>query len=539
MNDEPRSKDESQSVGQYIVALLAANGIDTVFGIPGVHNLELYRGLATVGLRHILVRHEQNAGFAADGFARASGRPAAAFVISGPGLTNILTSAAQAKTDSVPMLILASTPVESSLAKGWGVLHELDDQRLMAAGVVGTARSARSAQDARDHLREAFASFQLGRQRPAYLEVPLDLLAEPTLLRAARFARVGGGPQPAPAVVERAATLLAAARKPIIVAGGGAKGAGVQVHELVEALDAYLVTTVAGKGLLPESHPANLGASLQFRTTQQLVAEADVVLAVGTELSETDFYSGARLEMGGRLIRIDIDSAKLADHYAADVGIWGDAAVSLDALCQALGGPRKTWRSERGPAAVHRAQIEEGFNPVYRSCARLLTALRAALPDDAAVFSDMTQVAYLGNYAFAADRPGTWLHPSGYGTLGYALPAAIGALVAQPSRPVVALAGDFGFQFTSQELATAVELQLSLPIVLWNNSALGQIRDDMLAAHIPPTGVVGHNPDFLALARAYGAHAQRARGPEQLTAAIRAALQRRGPTLLEAVESDF
>src|ERR1700730_7687243 len=206
MNGEP------WSVGRYLVALLAANGLDTVFGIPGVHNVELYRGIAATGLRHILVRHEQNAGFAADGFARASGRPAAAFVISGPGLTNILTAAAQANSDSVPMLILASTPVEASLAKGWGVLHELDDQRALAAGVVGTARSARSAQDARDHLREAFASFQLGRQRPAYLEVPLDLLGEPTSLRPERFAHVGGGPQPAPAVIERAVAFWARGR---------------------------------------------------------------------------------------------------------------------------------------------------------------------------------------------------------------------------------------------------------------------------------------------------------------------------------------
>src|ERR1700761_2520256 len=240
--------EEHQSIGQYLVALLAANGIDTVFGIPGVHNLELYRGLAACGLRHILVRHEQNAGFAADGFARASGRPAAACVISGPGLTNILTAAAQAKTDSVPMLILASTPVEPSLAKGWGVLHELDDQRLMAAGVAGTARSARSAEDARDHLREAFASFQLGRQRPAYLEVPLDLLAQPTTLQAERFAHVGGAPQPARPVIERAAALLAGARKPMIVAGGGAKATGVQLRKLAELIDGYLVTTVAGKG---------------------------------------------------------------------------------------------------------------------------------------------------------------------------------------------------------------------------------------------------------------------------------------------------
>jgi thiamine pyrophosphate-dependent acetolactate synthase large subunit-like protein len=169
----------------------------------------------------------------------------------------------------------------------------------------------------------------------------------------------------------------------------------------------------------------------------------------------------------------------------------------------------------------------------------LLAAVRAAIPADAAVFTDMTQAAYLGNYAFAADAPGTWFHPSGYGTLGYALPAAIGALVAEPSRPVLALAGDYGFQFTSQELATAVELQLSLPVVIWNNSALGQIRDDMLAAGIAPTGVVGHNPDFLALARAYGAHAERPQGPAELTAAIQSARLRRGPTVLEAVEAAF
>ena len=530
--------DESSTVGRYIVGLLAANGIDTVFGIPGVHNLEFYRGIAATGMRHVLVRHEQNAGFAADGFARASGRPAAAFVISGPGLTNILTAAAQAKTDSVPMLIMASTPVESSLGKGWGVLHELDDQCAMAAGVVGSARSARSAQDARDHLREAFASFELGRQRPAYLEVPLDLLAQPTDLRPERFASVGGAPQPSPAVVQRAIELLSSAERPMIVAGGGARAAGAELRRLVEVLDGYLVSTVAGKGVLPESHPANLGAALQFRSIQELVAQADVILAVGTELSETDFYTGARLAMTGRLIRVDIDQTRLADHYAADVGIWGDAVATLAALGP-IPGSRARWRSRLGPAASHRALIEQQFNAGTRACARFVSALRAAIPDDASTFTDMTQVAYLGNYLFAADRPGSWFHPSGYGTLGYALPAAIGAKIAVPDRPIVALAGDFGFQFTSQDLATAVELGLSLPIVIWNNSALGQIRDDMIASGIAPTAVVGHNPDFVQLARAYGAHGVRCDGAESLGDAIRLALRRDGPTVLEVIETAF
>src|ERR1700761_75372 len=181
MNDEP------WTVGQYIVALLAANGIDTVFGIPGVHNLELYRGLATANLRHILVRHEQNAGFAADGFARVTGRPAAAFVISGPGLTNILTAAAQAYSDSVPLLVIASAPVRASLGKQWGVLHELKDQAALAAQVFGVSRSAQTAEDVRDHLRVCLASLRTGRPRPAYLEISLDLLSQPTTLEAQRF----------------------------------------------------------------------------------------------------------------------------------------------------------------------------------------------------------------------------------------------------------------------------------------------------------------------------------------------------------------
>ncbi len=530
--------DQPWTVGRYLAELLAANGIDTVFGIPGVHNLELYRGLAAAGLRHILVRHEQNAGFAADGFARVSGRPAAAFVISGPGLTNILTAAAQARSDSVPMLIVASTPARQTLGKGWGALHELDDQRAVAAAAIGLSRSARSVEDVRDFLREAFTSFRIGRRRPAYLDIPLDLLAETTAAKPERFPGVGGVPEPAAVDVDTAVELLSNARRPMIVAGGGARGAAAELRALVDALDAYLICTAAGKGTLPESHPGNLGASLQFLPAREQLASADVVLAVGTELSETDFYAGNRLPIQGRLIRIDVDPGKLGDHYAADVAIWADARASLHAIAHRVRS-RQGWRTEAGSAAALRSRIRDRFDLLARSCERLLQAIRLGTPDETAVFTDMTQPAYLGNFAFPTDRPGTWFHPSGYGTLGYALPAAIGALAANPRRPVLALAGDFGFQFTSQELATAVELGLSLPIVLWNNHALGQIRDDMRHAGIALTGVIARNPDFQALARAYGAHALRSRGPEQLTAAIREAFERPTPTLLEACDEDF
>jgi 5-guanidino-2-oxopentanoate decarboxylase len=526
------------TVGRYVVELLAANGIDTVFGIPGVHTLELYRGIAAAGVRHVLVRHEQNAGFAADGYARASGRPAAACVISGPGVTNILTSVAQAYSDSVPMIVIASTPVRASLGKRWGVLHELNDQRAVAAGAAGMACTALSADDVRDHLKALFASLQSERQRPAYLEIPLDLLAETTVRRPERFVHSGGCPAAATGAIAAAVALLATAHRPLIIAGGGSRAAGDALRRLVEAVDGYVVTTAAGKGVLAENHPANLGASLQFREIQDLVASADVVLAVGTELSETDAYTTTRLAMKGRLIRIDIDTAKLSDHYAADLAIRGDARASLEAIATAMAA-RSGWRTEAGAAATRRHEIERGFSAASQAAVRALNAIRQSLPADGAVFTDMTQIAYLGNYAFAADRAGVWFLPSGYGALGYALPAAIGAKIACPERAIVALAGDFGVQFTLQELMTAVELELSLPIVVWNNSALGQIRDDMRAAGIPPVGIVARNPDFVALARACGAEGVRTRGPAALAEALHAALHRRGPTLLEAVDTDF
>lgn len=528
----------SRTIGCYLVELLAANDIDTVFGIPGVHNLELYRGLAAAKMRHVLVRHEQGAGFAADGYARVSGRPAAAFTISGPGLTNILTAVAQAYSDSVPLLVVASTPVRASLGKQWGVLHELHSQWALAAGVFGVARAAASAEDVRDHLRVCLASLRAGRPRPAYLEIPLDVLSELTTLPAARFADASPLPVASTEQVDAAVRMLNMAARPIVIAGGGAQHAGAELHRLIDALDCPLVTTTAGKGLLAENHPANLGSSLPYAATQTLVADADVVLAVGTELAETDLFTGMKLPIGGLLIRIDIDPAKLADHYAADVALWGDSRATLQAIQERLT-VRKGWKTEIGDASSHRARIEGTFDSKARTLLKVLAAIRAAVPRDGVVFTDMTQIAYLGNYAYPTDAPGQWFHPSGYGTLGYALPAALGAKIAAPARAVLALAGDFGLQFTLQELMTAVEENVSLPIIVWNNSALGQIRDDMQASGIPLTGVIAKNPDFPAWAKACGAAALRARDADSLSEAIRAALDRSGPTLIEVSAADF
>jgi len=455
----------------------------------------------------------------------------------------------------VPLLVVAAAPVSASFEKQWGVLHELFDQNAVASGVFGIARSARSAEDVRDHLRVCLASLRTGRPRPAYLEIPLELLSQTTILEPLRFEDAAQLPRANPDQIDAAVRLLELAARPVIIAGGGARRAGTELHRLVEALDCPLFTTAAGKGVLAEKHPANFGATLPFRAAQRVVAEADVVLAVGTELGETDIYSSMKLPMGGLLIRVDVDPVKLSDHYAADVAVWSDAGGALLAINQALASrrsdplaidkgaispaPRSGWRTELGGAAEFRARIESAFDAPAQAQWSALRAIKSALPWDGVVFTDMTQLAYFGNYAYPVDGPGQWFHPSGYGTLGFALPAALGAKISSPARAVMALAGDFGLQFTLMELMTAVEAGISLPIVVWNNSALGQIRDDMVAAGIPQLGVVARNPDFVALSAACGAQGKRVHDPAALTEAIRTALTYPGPTLIEVVASSF
>ena len=521
------------TVGGFVIRLLEAYGVEVVFGIPGVHTLELYRGLEGSSIRHVLVRHEQGAGFAADGYARVTGKPGVCLLISGPGVTNAATPMGQAYSDSVPMIVISSTCSSASLGRGWGALHEVTDQRAASAPLTAFSRTAFSAEDVSDAMAQAFAVFSAGRPRPVHIEIPIDVLARSCNLKPAVAA-----PAAPPAATEdeigRAAEMLGAAKAPTIIVGGGARRAGPAIAAIAETCGAAILTTVAAKGCVPDAHPLHLGCMLSCPEARALLHDADVVLALGTELAGTDSWI-ERLEFGGRLIRVDIDPAKLSDVYPAALGLHADAGATAARIAAALGSgrPAPDWAEAAARIARVRSQILDRPDALAARHRVVLDALRAALPEDAVVVTDMTQIAYSGHVSYPVSRPDGWLHPNGYGTLGYALPAAIGAKLGAPERPVVALAGDAGLLFTVQELATAVDEGLCLPILLWNNDGLGQIRDDMIAQGIAEIGVSPRNPDYLALARAFGCRTAAPGGAEDLRPALEDALAHSGPTLIE------
>ena len=519
--------------GEALVRLLQDYGVDTVFGIPGVHTLELYRGLAGNAVRHVQPRHEQGAGFMADGYARAAGKPGVCFLITGPGVTNAATAMGQAYSDSVPMLVISSVNARRDLGKGWGRLHEITDQRASTAPLTAFSATALSPAEVPDLLARAFDVFRSGRPRPVHIEVPIDVFPL-EVSEAWRAAVAAARPAPPAASLDQAAALLAGAKQPVIIAGGGATEAGEALAGLATLLGAAVVTTTAGKGILPDSDPLSLGSTLSEAPIQDYLAKADVILAIGTELAETDLWRDD-LELPGKLIRVDIDPGKMNDQHKASLAILGDAAATARGLLAKLvsGGAAAAVEGTAERVAELRRRMLADLSPRETTFKRILDRVSESLPDDAMVFTDMTQIAYFGNRFYPAERPGTWFHPVGFGTLGYALPAAIGAKLAAPARAAVALAGDGGFMFTLQELATAVELGLPIPILLWNNEAYGQILEGMTARGIPEIGVRPRNPDFQALAAAFGCGAAKPETLDQLGAALSGALEAAGPTLIE------
>ena len=521
----------SISCGEATMRLLAKYGVDTVFGIPGIHTLDFCRGLKEGPVRHVQARNEQGAGFMADGYARISDRPGVALVISGPGVTNALTAIGQSWADSMPVLLLSSETDSRTHGKGWGALHEIPDQQAVTAPLTALSMRAHSPEDVPEMIAQAFAVFKRGRPRPVHLSIPIDVLALP-VQEEWQAVEIPGRPMPRIDDVKAAAQLLRNAKRPIIMTGGGAVEASAPLRKLLEMLNAPVVSSTAGKGVIPDDHPLSLNASTVRPEVQEYLSGADVILAVGTELAETDSFVD-RLDFRGSIIRIDLDPRKINDQYPAALGIVADAAEAVEMLLKEGGFQANRELDEvKQELQSLREQIEQNLTDSERRHMKLLKTLESALPDNTFYAGDICQLVYTGAFGIRMKHPRSWSYPAGFCTLGCGLPNAIGASLADPERPVVCLAGDGGFMFTVQELMVASEEKLGLPIVIWENGGLKQIQDDMHARSIPLVGVEGLNPDFVKLAEAMGCDGVEAQSVDHAADSVLKGFSKNRPTLI-------
>ena len=529
--------------GELLVELLEAYGIDTVFGIPGVHTVELYRGLPNTRIRHVTPRHEQGAGFMADGYARVSGKPAACFIITGPGMTNIITAMGQAYGDSIPMLVISSVNQTEQLAMGDGRLHELPSQRNVVAGVAAFSHTLLRPEQLPQVIARAFAIFRGGRPRPVHIEIPIDVITMQVEAKAILQPRnIPLAPAPRRAELESAVAFLRNAKSPLMVLGGGAADAAPEALALAEHLDMPVIHTVNAKGILPPGHPLRAGENMGYPPVVDAMRSADVLLAVGTEMGETEAYpSPAEFDFDGKVIRIDIDPEQLVRNFSADLPILADAKAALAEIGRALEiGKTKADRNSPGAkrAAAIRAAVKTHWWPSVPRHQKIAEVMTAALPD-VIVVGDSAEPVYALNQSYEAPRPRSYFNSStGYGTLGYGLPAGVGAKLAAPDRPVVVLVGDGGLQFSIGELAAAVELEIPLIVLLWNNHGYGEIKNYMVSRQIRPIGVDIYTPDFQMIAKGFGCEVRRPKSYEDLASELKAASMRKRPTVIELRDDD-
>ncbi|MFD6054126.1 thiamine pyrophosphate-binding protein [Agromyces sp. NPDC060279] len=520
----------ADTAGRAVLETIRAYGVTTVFGIPGTHNLELYRPLAELGMRAVTNRHEQGAGYGADGWAQQTGLPGVVITTSGPGLQNAMSAIGTAFCESRPLLVLSPGVALGAEFRDVGTLHETKDATAMVAAIAEWSRRVTSAAEAVDAVHDAFALFRTGRPRPVHIEIPLDVLEGAAgVPAAARAARPAPAPEPGdPEAVATAAALIARASSPVIVAGGGSTGAVAEVTALAERLGAPVVTTLNGKGVLDETHPLSLGSNLRIASAREVAETADVLIVLGSKLGEAELWV-PRLEAGGAVVRVDISAAQLHKNLEASVGIVGDTAAVVAGLLAALDAEGSAG-ADAAPRAwpeldARRAAIAAEVHGILPETVELAERIAGALPEDAIVAGDSSQIVYLAlANVLRQSRPHSLLYTPTYATLGYGLPAAIGARVAQTERPVVTVIGDGALMFCVNEFVTAIEQRLDLTVVCVDNGGYAEIRQNEVDRGIQPIGVDLVQPDWAALAAAFGASAQRVGRAEEVAPTIAAAI---------------
>ena len=516
--------------GQALVRSLYREGVRVVFGLPGV---QLYHAMDAFyeepGIRFITTRHEQATAYMADGYSRAGGGIGTALVVPGPGLLNATAALNTAYAASSPVMMVSGQIERDLIGVNRGMLHEVDDQLDIMKTVTKFARRAMDPAEVPETVHEAFHHLKNGRPRPVEIEIPPETLAETADVELFE-PEAPGRLAPDAGRIAEAARMLANAENPLIWAGGGtiSSEASDAVRQLAEHLQMPVIATAEAKGIISDRHALSLGSLwLRNDTVAGEDSKHDLVLAVGTRLA-FPFWLG-----GQQVIQIDVDSEELGRNYSNTFGVHGDARLSLEALLAEVSKIAPARADRSAEVAAERAQREEARIAVEPQ-ESFLAAVRSAMPDDGILIAGMTQLGYYSRAYFPVYEPRTFITSSYSGNLGYAYPTALGAKVAQPDKAVVALSGDGGFLYNSQEMATAVQYGINAVVVVFNDGAYGNVLRDQRNRFTGRTiGAELHNPDFMKLAEAYGMNGVRAETPEALETALKQCIAHDGPSLIE------
>ena len=521
------------SGAQALAQQLRSEGVDTVFTLPGVQIMAAFDALHEVqdDIRLIHTRHEQATTYMADGYAKVTGKVGVAMVVPGPGALNATAGLGTAFASSSPVLLISGQIASGALGKRQGQLHEVEDQLDVFKPITKWNHRVTQVGEIPEAVHEAFRQLSTGRPRPVELEVPPDTLA--AIGDADIIEREMYPPAMADAAsIDRAAEILARAKRPAIIAGGGTiiSGASDELREVAEFLQAAVMTTQQGKGVVPDDHELLVGVNYAMvEPVKDVLPECDALLAVGTRLLFRVFAP----ENVPPIVHIDADAAEIGKNLPTEVGIVGDAKQALQQLLERLkatGAPRESRSQE---VAAYRKAAADDLNEMASDQLTMIQDIRGALDDDDILVSGMTNIGYWSHVAFPVNVPRTYVTSSYFGTLGYAYPTALGAKVGKPDKRVVALCGDGGFMYNIQELSTAARYGINAVAVVFNNHAYGASMWDQ--THQYGGRFIGtdlNNPDFLKVAEAFGVRGMKAE-PEGIGDALRQAFAADAPVLLE------
>ncbi len=528
---------------RWLAQALVAEGVDTLFGYPGGTIMPFYDALhGTPALKHVLVRHEQGAAFAANGYARASGRVGVCVATSGPGASNLVTGIADAMLDSVPMVVITGQ-VPTTLM-GTDAFQELD-VFAMTLPMVKHSFIARRVEDLPMMVAEAFRLARSGRPGPVLIDLPKDVqMAAAAHLPAHAPLPADAAEAPKDASLHEALALISQAQRPVLYGGGGiALGDAVQdFRTFVDATQIPTVLTLKGLGALPTRHPLNLGMLGMHgsRAANLAVQESDLLVVVGARFDDRATGKLAEFAPHARVVHMDLEACEIGKLRCADAGVRGDIRTTLARLtlpCAAHlhgrnGQARKAWRAQcRQRAQQHAARYDAPGDSVFAPA--LLKRLSELAPD-AVVACDVGQHQMWVAQHWRLDHPRKHLTSGALGAMGFGLPAAIGAQLQDPAARVVCVSGDGSIQMNIQELATLRRYQLPVKIVLLDNQALGMVRQwqELFFEKRYSEVDLSDNPDFVALARAFGIQALHLDRADGMDAALQALLAAEGPALL-------